>query len=185
MTCWELPKELEVEGRKYPIRYQYTAILDILASQSDPDLDADEKFEILLTILYPDLQDMPVEHWPAAHQAACQFIDCGHKGDGRPKPRLMDWTDDAELIIPSINKVAGKEVRADPDLHWWTFWGYYMSIGDGLFATVLRVRQKRAARKKLDKFEEEFYRENKALIDLKRRESAEEREERERILKML
>lgn len=185
MDRWSLPKELEIGGRSYPIRYQFSAVLDILAAHADPELDADEKAEIMLTILFPDLQEMPAEFYSDALRSACEFIDCGQKGDGKPKPRLMDWHDDVGLIIPAINKAAGKEVRADPDLHWWTFMAYYMSIGESLFSTVLRIRQKRATGKKLDKPEEEFYRENKAIVDLKRHETAEEREEREKLLKML
>jgi hypothetical protein len=43
MDRWTLPKTLEVGGKSYPIRYQYSAVLDILAAYEDPDLDDDEK----------------------------------------------------------------------------------------------------------------------------------------------
>ena len=97
----------------------------------------------------------------------------------------MDWEQDAAIIIPAVNSVAGREIRLDPGIHWWTFFGWYMSIGDGLFASVLRIRSKKAKGKKLEKWEEEFYRENRHLIDLKQVETDEVRQEKENILKWL
>ena len=75
------------------------------------------------------------------------------------------------IIIPAANRVLGQEVRAMPYLHWWTFLGAYMEIGDSLFSTVLGLRQKRAKGKKLEKYEQEFYKENRALVDLRKKET--------------
>lgn len=182
---WTLPKALNVGGKDYPIRYQFGAILDILAAYSDPELDSDEKVEVMLTILFPDLAEIPLCHIQEAVKKGSEFIDCGQKSDGRPKPKMMDWNQDADIIIPAINKVAGMEVRATPDLHWWTFWGFFMSIGDSLFSTVLHVRRKKLSGKKLDKWEEEFYRENRILVDIKTPETEEEKAEKARLLKLL
>ena len=89
----------------------------------------------------------------------------------------MDWDQDADIIIPAINRVAGTgDVRAMPYLHWWTFLGYYMEIGESLFSNIVQIRQKKAKRKKLEKWEQEFYRENKKLIDIKAKLSEEEEE---------
>lgn len=185
MDRWSLPKTLNVGGKDYPIRYQFGAILDILSAYNDPELDNEEKAEVMLTILYPDCREIPQEHIPEAVQKACAFIDCGQKDEGKPKPKLIDWDQDADIIIPAINHVAGVEVRADPDIHWWTFWGFFMSIGDSLFSSVLHIRRKKASRKKLEKWEEEFYRENKSLIDMKTPATEEIKEEKLNILKFL
>lgn len=185
MDRWSLPKALNVGGKDYPIRYQFGAVLDVLSAYGDPDLDDDEKVEVLLTILYPDFQEIPQENFLEAVQKACEFIDCGQKDDGKTKPRLVDWEQDADIIIPAINNVAGMEVRANPELHWWTFWGFFMSIGDSLFSSVLHIRSKKANRKKLEKREEEFYRENRYLIDMKTPETEKIKAEKESILKWL
>ena len=50
-----------------------------------------------------------------------------------------------------------------------------------LFSNILSIRIKKSKGKKLEKWEQEFYRENKSLIDLKRKLTAEEEEE-ERLL---
>lgn len=55
--------------------------------------------------------------------------------------------------------------------------GAYMEISEGLFHEILLIRQKRMSGKKLEKWEQEFYRKNKKLIDIqqqKTRRSAEE-----------
>lgn len=185
MDRWTLPKALNVGGKDYPIRYQFSAILDILSAYGDPELDDDEKTEVLLGILFPDYQKIPREHLQEAVKKACEFIDCGAKNDGRQRPKVMDWNHDADIIIPAVNKVAGMEVRANPDLHWWTFWGFFMSIGDSLFSTVLHIRRKKAERKKLEKWEEEFYRENRSLVDMRAPNTNEIKAEKESILKWL
>ena len=46
-------------------------------------------------------------------------------------------------------------------LHWWTFLGAYMEIGESLFSQILSVRMKKAKGKKLEDWEREFYKENK------------------------
>ena len=66
-------------------------------------------------------------------------------------------------------------MRLDPDMHWWTFFGLYMSIDGGVFSTVLHIRRKRAQGKQLEKWEEEFYRDNKKMVDIKKPMTAEEK----------
>ena len=80
---------------------------------------------------------------------------------------MIDWEQDAAIIIPEINKVAGREIRLDPNIHWWTFMGWFMGIGDGLLASVLHVRQKLSNGKKLEQWEQEFYKANRSICDLK------------------
>ena len=41
-------------------------------------------------------------------------------------------------------------------IHWWTFMGYYMSIGECLYSTILSIRDKILNGKKLEKYEREF-----------------------------
>lgn len=174
-----LPVSLDVGGVEYRIRSDFRAVLDVLAAVSDPGLDEQEKASVMLRIIYPDWRAIPPELVGEALDAACGFIDCGcaGAGDGRRRPQLFDWEGDAAIIIPAVNGVAHAEVRALPYLHWWTFWGYFLEIGDSLFSTVLGIRHKRALHKKLDAWEEGFYRENPGLVDGVRRDDAEKMEE--------
>lgn len=185
MGAYDLPTSLRIGEVDFPIRCGWRAVMDIFAAFADPELDAQEKTDVMLQILYKDYQLIPPARIPEAAEKACEFLDCGIRAEKKHRPRTMDWIQDAGLIFPAINRVAGREVRTDPDIHWWTFFGWYMSIGDGLFASVLHIRQKKAQGKKLEKHEEEFYRENRALIDLKQAESEEIRKEKENLMKWL
>lgn len=163
-----LPKELEVGGKRYDIETDFRVILDILTAYSDPELDESDKTEALIKILYPSYKTIPEEYTKEAIERGCWFIDAGlPAGDNKPKPVLMDWVKDGPIIIPEINKYVGKEVRSVEYMHWWTFFGAYMQIGgDGLYSQIQNIRQKKSKNKKLEKWEAEFYRENKALCDL-------------------
>lgn len=185
MNTWELPQLLRVGEQEWKIRSDFRAVLDILNFFNDPEYEEDEKWWICLDILYEDFQRMPQELWSEAAQQAIAFIDMGTKENNGPKPRLMDWEQDAPIIIPSVNRVLGKEIRALPYLHWWTFMGAYMEIGESLFSQVVSLRKKRTQKKKLEKWEREFYRENKELCDLKKKYTKAEEEEQKRLKALL
>lgn len=77
------------------------------------------------------------------------------------------------------------EVRSVPYLHWWTFMGYFMEIGDGLVSQVWAIRQKRSKGKKLEKWEKEFERSNPELVKLKKVYSEKQQKEINNIEKWL
>lgn len=185
MNAYDLPSSLTVGGRVYAIRTGWRAVMDIFAAMNDPDLEDMGKQIAMLTILYPEHDSIPAEDIPEAIARACEFIDCGQRPDSEHRPRLIDWEQDAALIMPAVNAVAGKDVRCDPNLHWWTFFGMFMNVEGGLFGNVLHIRQKKAKGKKLEKQEEEFYRENRKIIDLGKKETSEIRAEKDNILKYL
>jgi hypothetical protein len=125
-----------------------------------------------------DLNEMPQEHLEAAMLQMKWFIDCGKEEEkGKISPRLIDWEQDEAILFPAINKIAGCETRSLEYLHWWTFMGYFMEIESGTFSTVLGIRQRKARSKKLEKWEQEFYRNNKQMCDIRKRYSAEEQAE--------
>lgn len=185
MEAWELPTSIIVGGTEYDIRTDFRAILDILKTFNDPDYETDEKWIVCLTILYVNFDKMPLCDYEEAIDKAVEFIDMGIKDDGKEKPHTMDWQQDAAVIIPSVNRVLGKEIRAMQYLHWWTFLGAYMEIGESLFSQILNIRIKKAKGKKLEKWEQEFYRDNKTLIDLDVKYSEEELEEQKRLNALL
>lgn len=195
MSAWDLPTALNIHGTEYRIRSDFRAVLDVLTAMNDPDLflpDADEweqqavRMSTMTTIIYPDYELIPRDHYMEACNKAIQFIDMGMKEDNkRPLPRLMDWEQDGQIIIPAINRVVGKEVRALEYMHWWTFLGAYMEIGDCLFSQIVSVRGKRAKHKKLDTWEKEFIRENQKLVELKKKYTEQELKDQEDIERFL
>lgn len=177
---WNLPYSLEVGGVDYEIRTDYRVTLDIFCAFNDPDLTDGDKAEIMIKFLYyPEIP--PDEDLQEAVEKAGWYLDCGlDHGDMANKPRTIDWEQDAPIIFPAINKIAGKEVRGREEVHWWTFNGYFMEISEGLFSQIVGIRQKKAKGQKLEKYERDFIKENKNLVILKTRMSEEEKE-RERI----
>lgn len=184
-SAWEFPTSLNIGGADYEIRTDYRAVLDLLTALADPELtDEDEQMtaymqsQVILQIMFPDCDNIPAEHIQEALEKVSEFIDMGISDD-RKKPKTMDWEQDAPILIPAINKVLNCEIRAQKYIHWWTFLGAYMEIGESLFSNVIHIRQKKATGKKLEKWEQDFYKENKSLIDFKQKDwrSSEEKEE--------
>lgn len=183
-SAWEFPTSLNVGGIDYEIRTDYRAVLDLFTALADPDLtDENEQItaymqsRVILEIMFPDCKNIPAEHIQEALDKVSEFIDMGISDD-RKKPKTMDWEQDAPILIPAINKVLNCEIRAVQHMHWWTFLGAYMEIGESLFSNVIHIRQKKAKGKKLEKWEQDFYNENKSLIDFKQKDqrSNEEKE---------
>lgn len=187
MTAYELPTSLNISGVDFSIRTDFRAIIDILIAQNDPNLDNYGKKIVMLKILYEDWESIPPENVEEACKKACEFIDCGQTDDdsGKPKPRLMDWGQDGEMIVPAVNKVIHSEVRAIPYMHWWTFFSYFMEAGECLLNTVIGIRSKKAFGERLDKWEKKFYHDNKNLIDIKTRLSEEEQAYKDKLNEML
>ena len=172
---WTLPESLTVGDSAFAIRTDFRDILRILEAYNDPNLPDWAKTEVMMKILYVDFDAIPEGLLQEAADKAIDFIDMGMPGE--KGPRLMDWEQDAPIIIPAINKVAGHEVRAEKYIHWWTFLGYYMEIGDSLFTQVVSIRDKKARGKKLEKWEKEFESSNKNLVRLKAKLTDEEAEQ--------
>lgn len=170
MAGYDLPTSLVVGGVERPIRSDYRAALDVMAVVSDPEISDAERMALSVEIMYEDPDDIPRESLREAVERAFWFLRGGHEErTSGPKPRLMDWGQDFQLIAAPVNRVLGCEVRSVPYLHWWTFLAAYREIGDCTFAQVVAIRKKRAGGKRLDKQEQQFYRENRELVDLERK----------------
>lgn len=177
---FRLPEALEVGGEKWAIRADFREILNILAAFEDPELTEAEKAYICLNNLYADFPEMRTADYPEAFRAAVAFIDHGATG-AKGGTRTVDWEQDAPILFPAVNRVAGYEVRSAAFLHWWTFLGFFMEIRDSVYATVLALRQKRARGEKLEKWEQDFWRRNAGICRLKPRLSDAEKAEKERL----
>ena len=184
-NSWTFPTSVSIGGLSYKIRTNYDVILDLFAALNDPETVGETEEEtnyihaqIIMQIMYPECDNIPTENWQEAINKVCEFIDMGIE-DERKKPKTMDWEQDAPILIPAINKVLGYEVR-NPHIntHWWTFLGAYMGIGESLFSNIIHIRQKKVKGKKLEKWEQEFYKENKLLIDFKKKVQRSEEEKK-------
>lgn len=178
-----LPTKVKICGEYYSVRYDFRVILDIFEALNDPNLNENERAIAVLTMFYPDYET--ISDYEAAIKELYKFISCGEETEkGQKHGKLIDWQQDFKLIVSPINQILGKEIRSIPydldtntgGLHWWTFVSAFQEIGDCFFAQVVRIRNKKARWKKLDKSEQEFYRQNKDIISIKTRYSEKEEE---------
>lgn len=177
-----LPTTLVIDEKDYKIRTDYRIVLTIFEAFNDVELTDKDKMHVILELLY---EEIPTNLEEALKQATW-FLDGGKQYEEFNKTKkIMDWEQDESIIFSAINKVAGCETREKEYIHWWTFLGYFSEIGEGLFSTVINIRQKKNKCKKLEKYEQEFYRSNKQLIDLKEKYTAEEQAEINRLNELL
>lgn len=180
-----LPMTLNVGGVDRKIRTDFRDCLEIMVACADPNLSHIEKLEVMVEILYEE--KIESRHIEEAMEKAVWFLNCGDTIEDNPKntKKVFDWEQDEQMMFAAVNKVAGKEIRAEQYVHFWTFISYFHEIGEGLFSTVINIRSKKNRNKKLEKHEKEFYKENKSLIDLKKKYSAEQLAEMDYINSLL
>jgi hypothetical protein len=167
---WDLPLYVEINGQKHNIRNKcdYRVVLDVICALNDVDLTDEEKIKCALYIFYEDISK--ISDYEIAIQEMFKIINGGEEQETNydQSPPLMDWQHDFSHIAPPISRVLGYDVRTpDRYCHFWTFLGAYLEIGgDCPFATIVSIRSKKAKGKKMEKWEEEYYRENRKAIDL-------------------
>lgn len=168
---FELPTSITIGEREYPIRNNgdFRMVLDCFACLQDVELAEQERVLASLCIFYSDITSIDDisevfstgEELLEAVNGMYNFFNCGQKNVGaKQSHKLIDWEDDSQMIISAINRVAGKEVRAESYVHWWTFMGYYLAIGECPLSTVVNIRDKILKGKKLEKWETDFRRDN-------------------------
>ena len=164
---YDLPRTVKIGGIEYSIESDYRAILDILIAMDDPELNYQEKTLVSLEIFYPDFNSMPPEDYAEALKKCYWFIDGGEEPDNTKRLKLMDWEQDFRYIVAPVSRVAGQDIRAMDYMHWWSFLSMYMEIGECTFAQIVAIRDKKTRGKPLDKFERDYYRRNRKIIDIK------------------
>lgn len=171
---YELPTTLEIDGVEYAIRSDYRAALDIIAALSDNDYSEVEKSVALIYILYENPED--INNYEKAIKSALWFLSCGSDEASKKQIKLVDWEQDFQYVAAEVNKQCGKEVRSVDYMHWWTFVGYYLCIGEGILSNIVNIRNKKAKGKKLEPWEKEFYANNRNIIDFKKDSNLSERQ---------
>lgn len=181
---YSLPTTITVENETYHIRNlgDFRVILDCFSALQDEEISEDARILASIIIFYEDFKDIVdlPENDVAKQELVYQmydFFNCGKSNSigAKTDVSLIDWENDSQIICAAINKVANTEIRAMPYVHWWTFMGYYMSIGQSVLSTVVGIRDKIAHGKKLEKWEKDFRRSNPDYF-IWRKTSVEERE---------
>ena len=148
----------------------FRVVLNCFTACNDMELTSeDEQVLACLLIFYnefEDFDDLACLDKDTLEELALfmfNFFNCGQPEDrigANKHKKLIDWEDDEMLIISAVNNVAHTEVRALEYLHWWTFMGYYLAIGESVLSTVVSIRDKITKGTKLEDYEKEFKRDN-------------------------
>lgn len=165
---YEIPTTITVGSTEYRIRNKgdYRMVLDCFSALQDASLNSNERLFCSLIIFYEDINCIAdINKFEDLEEAATKmfdFFNCGRSQSVGKKMnhKLIDWEQDSQIICSAINKVANKEVRAEPYIHWWTFMGYYSAVGESLLSTIVSIRDKIVKGKKLEKHERIFRQEN-------------------------
>ncbi len=164
---YDLPLNVEIDGKSFKIRNacDYRIILECIDALNDIDLSQEQQLQCALVIFYEDYDE--IEDTETAIQKMFFVISCGDDVDNGSHPKLMDWDKDFMQIAPPVSRVLGYDIRMPQKYtHWWTFVGGYMEIGESTFSTIVSIRRKKQKGQPLEKWEQEFYRENYNLISL-------------------
>ena len=182
-----LPKSLTVGNKEYEIRTDFRVILRIYEAFEDSELTENDKAEVCVRCLYPDYNEIPFEDMQEAVDKAYWFVGGGDMPHSKPEEiKMLDWKQDESILVPAVSRAAGvPDIRECAHIHWWTFLGLFGEIGEGLFSTVMNIRQKKAKGKPLETWEKEFYRKNADLINIRTDEDDEAAQELNAVLEEL
>lgn len=166
---YSLQTSVQIGQASFEIRDKgdFRMVLDCIEALNDKELTEYERMYSALIIFYEDfnsLEDVLI-HSPILEElghAMMLFLNCGEEEvkSNAENYKLVDWKEDSNLICSAINNVAHQEVRALDYLHWWTFLGYYMAIGECTLSTIISLRYKLAHGDKLEKHEKKFIHNN-------------------------
>lgn len=165
---FELPVSFQIGDKQLNIteKGDYRMVFSCFSALNDKELTKEERVLCSLIIFYEDINSLEdIINFPNLQELISKmywFFNCGDdKGVGINKHyKLIDWEGDSQLIASAINKVANTEIRTVPYIHWWTFMGYYLAIGESPLATVVGIRSKIMEGKKLEKYESKFRHDN-------------------------
>ena len=184
---YTLPTTVKIRDNDFKIRNKgdFRMVLDCFNALQDDNLSEQERVISSLIIFYDDVhsyEDLCVlfkddEDLKLAIEKMYEFFNCNQKEVGaKQNYKLIDWDNDSQIICSAINNVANIEIRSLEYLHWWTFMGYYISIGESVLSTVVGIRHKIATGKKLEKYEKDFKKDNPNYFNFDYR-TSEQREE--------
>lgn len=171
---YSLPISITINDTDYEIRNKgdYRMVLDCFSALDDAEITKQERILACLVIFYEtfdDIQDAINDtNFDELVKQMFLFFNGGTEEVNGQKTnfKLVDWEKDETILVSAINHVAGKEVRAESYIHWWTFLAYYMGIGDCTFSHIINIRYKSAKGEKLEKHERKFKMENPQYFNI-------------------
>ena len=173
---WNYPLSVNIDGEEYKIKNQcdYRNVLNIMVLYEDANFSLETKTQVAFEMFYENYKSIKnkqkavLEMIRVLNGLREDEVERVSNSKEPEKPRIMSWKQDFSLIAPEISKTLGYNIQ-EPGryTHWWSFTSAYMAINsECAWSTFLSIRKKRIYGKKLEKWEEEIYRDNRKRIDL-------------------
>ena len=83
---WNLPRSIELGGEQYEVRTDFRAILDILRAMADPELNEEDRIEVLFDIFFLDAEEIPQEYLQEAIDKRLHLLTAESVVRGKTKP---------------------------------------------------------------------------------------------------
>lgn len=170
MDKYKLCTSTEIGGKECEFDADFRNIIHIMNILNEPNLLEEERIAVALDLFYND-SSYKSDILKAVEEMFF-FISYGSSEDKHTKVSskpLYDWEQDFDLIIAPVNKTLGFDCRGKDFLHWWTFLSAFMEMGECTLNTYMGIRDKLNKGKKLEKYEERIYRDNRDKIILKQK----------------
>lgn len=164
-----LPTTICIGDKEHNIRNKgdYRMVLDCFSALNDVELPKEYRIATAVIIFYEDCNSIDDIYsvfgrdYTTAIEKMFDFFNTNQPNVGvRCHYKLVDWDNDSQMICAAVNSVAHTEVRSLEYVHWFTFMGWYMSVGESVLATVVEIRNKIMTGQKMEKYEQKFRKEN-------------------------
>lgn len=180
-----LPETLTVGDRDYLIRADYRNALQVYEAFNDPEFEIGEQWIMAIYLLFEEFTcaddvEEAFRNGFDVNEAAAQinwYLSVGRSCSKDTEKPVYSWAQDEQMIFAAVNAVAGREVREEEYMHWWTFSGCMSEIGEDTLTFIVSIRDKINRGKKLESHEREFYQRNKELVDIRKPKSRKELQE--------
>ena len=167
MDKWTLPTSTTINGKEIGFNADFRNIIKIMILLNEPNLLEEERIEIALEMFYNN-SEYKDDISKATEEMFAFISQCEEDSPtNQSKKPLYDWDKDYDIICAPVNKNLGYDCRGTKFLHWWTFLSAFMEMGECTLSTYMGIREKLNNGKRLEKYEEKIYRDNRNKILLK------------------
>lgn len=159
-----LPEKLCIEGREYPIRWDFRVGILYELLMLDEEVKGAEKPLIALRLFYSEIP----QNWKEALNGIQWFYRLGEegkcyrgRGTDRKRDRVYSFEYDAGYIYSAFLEQYGIDLTEVCQLHWWKFRALFQGLGeDTMFCKIMGYRAMEIT-ENMGKEQKEFYRKMK------------------------
>ena len=156
-----LPQKIGVDGKEYPIRWDFRVGILYELLMLDEDVQGAEKPLLALRLFYPEIPG----NWQKALEGIQWFYRSGveekivkRKRNRKKQERIYSFQYDAGYIYSAFLEQYGLDLTEVGQLHWWKFRALFQGLReDSAFSKIMGYRAMEIS-ESMGKEQKEFYR---------------------------